>query len=98
MNSSPLPQGTGSLFNLAGPDLIIIFLILGMLVAAVLAVVGIVVFVTRRGRRPTPNSPPPLPVATSCADRIEQLDELRKKQLISELEYEEQRRRILSGI
>jgi hypothetical protein len=94
MSSSQLPQNAGSILNLAGPDLMIILLVFGMMAV----VVGFVVSLTRGARRPPASSPPTLPVATSCADRIRQLDELRQKQLISDSEYEEQRRRILSSI
>jgi hypothetical protein len=42
------------------PEMIMIFLIMGILVISVLAAVGIAIFLTKRERKP-PASPPPLP-------------------------------------
>jgi hypothetical protein len=53
----------GSLFNLAGPDLIILALILFMLVAPV-ALVVVLVRVANRSRQ----SPPPLPKSPETSE------------------------------
>ena len=84
-----------SLFNLAGPDLIIIAVILIFLVAFVGGGIALLVYVFGRSRKATP---PPLRPDASVDARLRELEELKQKNLVSDAEYEEQRRRIISGV
>jgi hypothetical protein len=88
-----------SFFNLAGPDLIIILFILFMLglpIGCVLYARGYLGGNARSApRSPSPSGPPPIP---SVADRLQKLELLRQQGHISEVEYEEQRQRILNSI
>jgi hypothetical protein len=95
LNATPFSAQTASLFNLAGPDLIIILMILVFLAAAV---IGLVVIVMSLNRRKPTQPPPPLPTPASVTDRLQQLEHLKQQNLISDSEYEEQRRRIISGV
>lgn len=85
---------TASLFNLAGPDLLIILI----MAFGAIAVIGVLImggsFISRRSSQP----PPPIPPVGSASDRLRQLDELKQKGSISDAEYEEQRHRILNSI
>jgi hypothetical protein len=89
---SPL---VAAMFNLAGPDLLVIFLVL-LLTAA--PVIGIVALVYYLGRRNSPPRPPPLQHVRPAAERLAELDRLKEQSLLSEAEYGEQRRKIISGI
>jgi hypothetical protein len=85
-----------SLFNLVGPELIIITLLILGFVAA-LIFVDCLFSRPSRGRDETgPPSPPPLSPTPSVGERLRHLDGLRQQNLVSEAEYEEQRRRIIS--
>jgi hypothetical protein len=84
-----------SMFNLVGPDLIIIAVILIFLVAFVGGGIALLVYVFGRSRKA---APPPLPPDASVDARLRELEQLKQKNLISEAEYEEQRRRIISGV
>lgn len=82
--------------NLIGGDGLIILLVLLFMAAPV---VGIVLLVTYLSRRKSGHVlPPPMPVASAPAERMQQLELLKQQNLVSEGEYEEQRRRILAGL
>ena len=83
-----------SFFNLAGPDVIILAIILIFLLAFLAGGVALLVFVFGRSRK---TAPPPLRPDASVDARLQQLEQLKQKNLISDAEYEEQRRRIISG-
>lgn len=95
MNSPLLSSPIASLFNLAGPDLIIIFLILAVPVAGMV----ILFMVVRRPAdkatsRSSPGAPPPLPTKRTIAERVRELDRYRVENPMSDAEYEEKRTQI----
>ena len=95
MNPTPLHLLIASVFNLAGPDLIIILMILVLLGVPAAGVIVLLIYLNSRKSAATP---PPLPTTASAAERLQQLEKLREQKLVSDVEYEEQRRRIVSGI
>lgn len=80
-----------SIFNLGGPDLIIIVVILAFWVAVIGGIVLLVRFLTRRNSTGEANTSTP-------QTRLEQIQALRSSGAINDLEYEEQRKRILSEV
>lgn len=78
----------GSLYNLAGPDLIAIFLVLAFWAVPIAAVVVLIRWLKRRSGRhaPTPGQ------------RLQTLESLRQSGAITEDEYREQRQRIVSEV
>ncbi len=84
-----------SLFNLAGPDLISIFFILLMLGGGLFVVLMISGNLFGSGGSRGSVGPPPIP-DQSVEARLRRIDDLKAKGLVSDAEYEEQRRRILS--
>ena len=84
-----------SMFNLAGPDLIILAVILIFLVAFIGGGIALLVYVFGRSRKA---APPPLRPDASVDARLRELEQLKQKNLVSDAEYEEQRRRIISGV
>lgn len=104
---SPVPTPVvASILNLAGPDLIIILLILALLgipigIVIVMVLTGRGAFSTRKNTSPSappPMVPPPVPRPASVSERLEQLNLLREKNLITQEEFEEQRRRIIREV
>ena len=77
------------------PEMIMI-LIVGLLVLGLpaLIAIGIIVY-SRRNSSPPPSPPPPL---ASRESRLLELEALRAKNLVSESEFQEQRKRILESI
>lgn len=75
--------------NLFGPDTLIIFLFLLIIGAPVIGVIALVVYLCSRDstRRPL-----------TTTERLQQLELLKQQGLISDAEYEEQRRQIISGV
>ena len=74
-----------------------IFVVLILLaLPAGIAIVLLWYFYLKRNKPPQPTQPPQVPRSTQ--DRLSELDGLRSQKLISETEYEERRRHILSGI
>lgn len=74
------------------PEMIVI-LIVGLLVLGLPALIAIgVLLYTRR------NSTPPPTLPASRETRLAELDSLRQKNLITEAEHEEQRKRILESL
>lgn len=75
------------------PEMIVI-LIVGLMVLGLpaLIAIGIIVYSRRNGGTPPP---PPL---ISRETRLAELDSLREKNLITEAEHQEQRKRILESI
>ena len=94
LNSMSLPTLTASLFNLAGPDFIIILVIFILMGVPLIPIVLLVMYLSHRKSA----QPPPLPTAASVADRLQKLENLKQQKLVSDTEYEEQRRKIISGI
>jgi hypothetical protein len=84
-----------SLYNLAGPDLIILAVILIFLLAFVGGGIALLVYVFGGSRKA---APPPLRPDASVEIRLRELEQLKQNNLVSEAEYEEQRRRIISGV
>ncbi len=78
------------------PELVLIFVVLIMLAFPVGIVIALVWYFSSRRRPPQVAQPPP--VLRSTQDRLEEIGSLRSQNLISETEYEERRRQILSGI
>jgi hypothetical protein len=78
-----------SLVNLAGPDLILLFFFVLIPFGAVGGLVLLVVFLLAKWKA----APPPF---STTEARLRELGELKQRNVISEAEYEEQRRRILS--
>ena len=76
--------------NLFGPDAIIIFLILLILGVPTIGVIALVLYLCRRESTKRP------PLTT--AERLHELELLKQQNLVSDAEYEEQRRRIISGV
>lgn len=78
------------------PEMIMI-LIVGLLVLGLPALIAIgIILYTRRN-----SSPPPAPLPPPLANRetrLAELDSLREKNLITEAEHQEQRKRILEDI
>lgn len=75
---------------------IIMILIVGIIVLGIPAVIALVViFATRRNNGPTPPQNPPL---VDRESRLLELESLKDKNLISDPEYQEQRKRILESI
>ena len=79
-----------SFSNLAGPDLIIIFFVLAFWGGIIAGIVFLVRFFTRRNATTNTNATP--------EQRLQRLDSLRSSGSITESEYQEQRRRILSQV
>lgn len=76
------------------PELIVILFVL-MIVIAVPAVVAIGLVLYFRGR---PKVPPVMPQVGGVQDRLREIDELRRSNLISEEEYEVKRKQIMDGL
>jgi hypothetical protein len=98
MNVTCLTSPLGSLYNLAGPDLIIILVILVLLAAPLAGLVLLFQFLGQRKSAPpqaASSIPPPLPAQLSIAARIRQLDQLKEQNLITQAEYDEQRGKII---
>lgn len=93
MNLLPSPAIVASLFQLVGPELIIIFLLVAIPAFAVLSI--ILNFRAKGRRQAAPLSPPPLPVDPSIVERLQHLERRKQGNYISESEYEEARRKIL---
>lgn len=74
-------------FALGGPEIIVILFLLAVPIAVVVGVLVIVKMT--RGRRP------PQPMA---AQRLQELDELRTRKLVTEEEYERKRKEILKDM
>lgn len=74
---------------------IIVLLIVGLLVLGLPALIAIGILLYSRKNSAPPPPPPPSPNRES---RLAELDSLREKNLISETEHQEQRKRILEGI
>lgn len=78
-------------------EMIVIFLLLIMLsVPAIIAIV-VVVFVSRKANRSAP-VPPEVPATRSRQERLAELDGLLAQSLITEAEYQTQRKRILEEV
>ena len=73
-----------------------IFVVLIMLAIPVGIVIALVWYFSSRSK-PTQHIQPPQ-VHRSTQERLAEIDSLRSQNLISETEYEERRRQILSGI
>ena len=73
-------------------EIIVIVLMLAMLtIPAIITLLVVWYFLLRR------KSPPSPPTPASIQDRLLEIDSLRSKNLISDIEYEEKRRQILNG-
>jgi hypothetical protein len=88
-----LRPSISSIVNLAGPDLLIIFVILAMLGVPIAGIILLVSYLTGRKQHP-----PASPTATPSSERLQQLEQLRQQKLITDAEYEATRRRILSEL
>lgn len=76
------------------PEIIVIFIV-GLLVLGLPALIAIgILLYARRNSAP----PPPPPPSSDRESRLMELDSLREKNLISESEHQEQRKRILEDI
>lgn len=75
------------------PEMIMI-LIVGILVLGLPALIAIGVLLYTRRNSPPPASPPP----PSRETRLAELDSLRQKNLITEAEHQQQRKRILESL
>ena len=75
------------------PEIIMIFIVLAMIAIPVCVALGLIWYFTSR-KKETPMAPVP----GSAQNRLLELESLRSKGLISDAEYEEKRRKILSGI
>lgn len=78
------------------PELIMIFVVLIMLAIPVGIIIAFVWYFSSRSKPPQVTQPPQ--VLRSTHDRLLEIDSLRSQNLISETEYEERRRQIISGI
>jgi uncharacterized membrane protein len=78
------------------PELIMIFMVLIILAIPVVIVIALVWYFSSRSKPPQLTQPPE--VLRSAQDRLAEIDSLRSQNLISETEYEERRRQIISGI
>lgn len=93
-----MTQILASLFNLAGPDLLIILIIFAIIGIPIFLVLGGVFSSGRSSSAPPPPAPPQPPRIPSTSERLQRLDQLKQQGLITDVEYEEQRRRILESI
>jgi hypothetical protein len=84
-----------SLSNLAGPDLIVIFLILSVFGGGPLVAIILLVRYLNRKR---PVTEAGLSTIVQVEERIRKLDELKVKGRITSAEYESQRQRIISQV
>lgn len=78
------------------PEMIMIFLVLILLAIPVGIVIALVWYFSSRSMPRQVTQAPQVPRSTQ--DRLAEIDSLRSRNLISEAEYEEMRRQILSGI
>ncbi len=78
------------------PEIIMIFVVLIMLAIPVGIVVALVWYFSSRSKSPQLTQPPQ--ILRDTQERLAEIDSLRSQNLISESEYEERRRQILSGI
>jgi len=76
--------------------MIMIFVMLILLAIPAGIVIALVWYFSSRSRPPQMIQPPQVP--KSIQERLSEIDGLRSRNLISEAEYEEKRRQILSGI
>ena len=79
------------------PEMIVI-LIVGLLVLGLPALIAIGIIVYSRRNSNPPPAPPPAPPLASRESRLLELEALRAKNLVSETEFQEQRKRILESI
>ncbi|MEA3189096.1 MAG: hypothetical protein QOD99_2926 [Chthoniobacter sp.] len=77
-------------YNLAGPDLIVIFFVLAFWFGLIAGIVLLVRFLVRRKTDDRATNKP--------EQRLQQLESLRSSGSITDSEYQEQRRRILSQV
>lgn len=78
------------------PEMIVI-LIVGLMVLGLPALIAIGIIVYSRRNGGPPSAPPPSPIA-SRESRLLELEALREKNLVSDAEFQEQRKRILESI
>ena len=83
-----------SMLNIAGPDMMILLLLLFVLAPLSVGLVLLVIYLVRRTAASRPPEPPTESLTT---ERLHQLEHLRRQKLVSEAEYEEQKRRIMTG-
>lgn len=82
--------------SLGTPEIILIFVVLIMLAIPIGIAIAVVWYFASRRKQPQPIRPPQLPKGNQ--ERLSEIEELRSRNLISESEYEEKRRQILSDI
>ena len=75
------------------PEIVMIFVILVILAVPVIIAIAIIWYFTSRGKASQSAARP-----TSVQERLQELDALRAKNLISEAEHEERRKQIINGI
>ena len=90
-------QSLAFLGPIGGPEIIMILVVLFLLVIPGALIVAVVLYLNRK------KTPPPIPPAQSADPqstqaRLLELDSLKSQNLISEAEYEEERKRILGGL
>lgn len=73
-----------------------IFLVLTILAIPVGIVIALVWYFSSLSKPQQMNQPPQIPRSTQ--ERLSEIEDLRSKNLISEAEYEEKRKRILNGV
>ena len=75
------------------PEIVMIFVTLLILAVPVVIGIAIIWYFTSRSKSPQAVARPP-----SIQDRLQELDALRAKNLITEAEHEERRKQIINGI
>ena len=97
MLTSSLASLLSFLGPIGGPELIILLIIGFLLFIPVAIIICVALYFNRKSSPPTP-SPIPSTVEPSIQARLEELESLKSRNLISESEYEEKRKEILSGL
>jgi hypothetical protein len=80
------------IFDLVGPDSIMILLILLILVFTAAPIVAIVLLITYLSRRKSPQRPPPLPTAASSAEQLREMEQPKQQNVVSDTPSTEPKR------